>query len=381
MQLTLIEIILLSVLGTTFLHQLYFYIRYMGGCLRNKKREKKGKYTLLTQLPGVSVIVCARNEEENLQNYLSHILEQDYPTFEVIVINDGSTDDTPHILERYSRLYPNLHITFVPKEARIISSKKLGLTLGVKAAKYNHLLFTDADCVPAGKSWIRNIMTRYDENTDVVLGYGAYFKEKTLLNTLIQYDTFFHALQFLGMAEAGKPYMGVGRNLSYKKDLFIEKNGFGDTLHLISGDDDLFVNKVANKHNTRIVTTQESVTYSIPKTTWRDWIHQKKRHLRVSPYYTTKSKLQIGVEPITRGLFYLLIILCCACGTLYTVLGALTLWLLRYILQLTIINMSAKQLKQKYFGIEILFFDILLPLLNLHILFWEKRKKRTTLQW
>ena len=378
---TLTEIVLLSALTLSFLHQFYFYTRYMGGCLRNRKREKKEKHPLNPQTPGVSVIICAHNEADNLQNYLTHILEQDYPLFEVIVINDGSVDDTPHILEHYSRLYPHLRITFVPTGARIISSKKLGLTLGVKAAKYDYLLFTDADCTPAGKNWIREIMMRYDENTDLVLAYGAYFKEKTLLNRLIQYDTFFHALQFLGMAEAGKPYMGVGRNLSYKKELFITHNGFSNTLHLCSGDDDLFVNKVANKHNTRIVATPESITYSIPKTTWSDWLHQKRRHLHVSPYYNTKSKLLIGLEPLTRGAFYLLLILSLCLGGLYAALIALALWLLRYTFQLIIINLSAKRLKQKQFGLGILFFDILLPLLNLHILFWGRNKKKNKIQW
>ena len=378
---TLTEIVLLSALTLTFLHQLYFYTRYMGGCLRNSKREKKGKHPLNPQTPGVSVIICAHNEADNLQNYLTHILEQDYPLFEVIVINDGSIDDTPHILEHYHRLYPQLHITFVPTGARIISSKKLGLTLGVKAAKYDYLLFTDADCTPANKTWIREIMMRYDENTDIVLAYGAYFKEKSLLNRLIQYDTFFHALQFLGMAEAGKPYMGVGRNLSYKKELFIKNNGFSNTLHLCSGDDDLFVNKVANKHNTRIVATPQSITYSIPKNSWSDWLHQKRRHLHVSPYYNTKSKLQIGIEPLTRGAFYLLLILSLCLGGIYASLIALTLGLLRYSFQLIIINLSAKRLKQKQFSLGIIFFDILLPLLNLHMLVWGRSKKKNKIQW
>ena len=376
-----IDIILLSALGIPFLYQLYFYIRYMGGCLRNRRRERKQKHPLNTELPGVSVIICAHNEEENLLSFLTHVLEQDYPQFEVIVIDDESVDNTPYLLERYTRFYPNLRTTFVPQGARIVSSKKLGLTLGIKAAKYDHLIFTDADCVPAHKTWIREIMCRYTEGTEIVLGYGAYFTEKGILNKLIQYDTFFHALQYLGMAEAGKPYMGVGRNLSYKKSLFMETNGFSNTLHLPSGDDDLFVNKAANKHNTRIVATAESVTHSIPKTTWSDWLHQKRRHLHVSPYYTSKSKMQIGIEPLMRGIFYLLLIVCGVYGSMLTWLIAAGMLLLRFLCQMLVINISAKRLCQQGFGIGVLVYDILLPLINLHILLWGRSKKSNKLPW
>lgn len=381
MYLPLIDTILLATLGVLFFYQLYFYVRYIGGSVRNHKREKKGKHALSIGQPGVSVIICAHNEAYNLQTYLTYILEQDYPQYEVIVINDGSVDDTPYILDHYARIYPHLKITFVPQGARIISSKKLGLTLGVKAAKYDYLIFTDADCVPADKTWIKQIMSRYTDQIDIVLGYGAYFREKNILNTLIQYDTFFHALQYLGMAEAGKPYMGVGRNLSYKKDLFLTHNGFGNTLHLCAGDDDLFVNKAATKHNTRIVTTRESVTYSVPKDNWKDWIHQKKRHLHVSPYYNTKSKLRIGIEPLTRGAFYAVALACMIVGNMYTALAAAALLLLRYTYQSIIINLSAKQLGQKYFSIGILIYDIVLPLINLHILLWGRGKKKRNLQW
>ena len=148
------DIIIAGILILALVCQLYYYFRYINGSLRVNRRNKKGKQPISEAQPGVSVIICARNEEDNLRNYLSSILEQDYPTFEVIVINDESSDDTPVVLDRYARLYNNLHITFVPTGARIQSSKKLGLTLGVKAAKYDYLLFTDADCRPETSHWI-----------------------------------------------------------------------------------------------------------------------------------------------------------------------------------------------------------------------------------
>ena len=145
---------------------------------------------------------------------------------------------------------------FVPREARVMSTKKLALTIGVKAAHYDYLLMTDADCRPESRNWIREMMSGFicgGEQIEVVLGYGAYFEKNTLLSSLINYDTLFIGLQYLGMAAAGYPYMGVGRNLAYKKDTFFKNHGFRGLLNERSGDDDLFVNKVTTRYNTAIV--------------------------------------------------------------------------------------------------------------------------------
>lgn len=375
------DIIIGGILLLALVCQLYYYVRYINGSLRINRRYKKGKQPISEAQPGVSVIICARNEENNLRNYLSSILEQDYPTFEVIVINDESSDDTPVVLDRYARLYNNLHITFVPTGARIQSSKKLGLTLGVKAAKYDYLLFTDADCRPETSHWISSIMRHYTPGTEIVLGYGAYFREKGLLNKLIQYDTFFNGLLFLGMAASGKPYMGVGRNLSYTKALFERNKGFSGSLQLRSGDDDLFINKTATSSNTQIAIGEESVTWSEPKHTWREWLQQKRRHLYVSPYYSSASKLRIGTESFSRGLFYVAAIALLIVGTPYFKIGAAAALLVRYIVQLCIINASTSLYKQQKFGLGILFYDIFLPLFNLYILLGHHSRKSRRQHW
>lgn len=375
------DIIIGCLLFTAWVCQLYYYLRYMNGSLRINRRSKKGKLPLSEAKPGVSVIICARNEADNLRNYLPVILEQDYPTFEVIVINDESSDETPIILDRYARLYNNLHVTFVPEGAKIQSSKKLGLTLGVKAAKYDYLLFTDADCRPATRHWISSIVQHYTPGTEIVLGYGAYFKEKSVLNKLIQYDTFFNGLLFLGMAASGKPYMGVGRNLSYTKALFEQKKGFSGTLQLRSGDDDLFINKTATSSNTQIAIGEESVTWSEPKHTWKEWVQQKKRHLYVSPYYSTASKLRIGTESFSRALFYASAILLLAMGSFYFKIAAGVALLTRFIIQLSIINASTSLYKQRKFGLGILLYDIFLPLFNLYVLMGHNSKKSRRQHW
>ena len=219
---SLIELIAFGVLLLAFLYQLYFYVRYLNGVLRLRSGFNKNNVSFLTEQPPVSVIICAKDEADNLRKYLPFVPQQEYPDFEVIVINDGSTDETADLLRDLSKEYPNLRTTFVPVGANNLSTKKLGLTLGIKAAKNEMLLFTDADCMPEDKMWIARMARNFTDKTDFVLGYGAYLQKKTLLNRLITYDTLFIALQYMGMAIARKPYMGVGRNLAYRKQTFID---------------------------------------------------------------------------------------------------------------------------------------------------------------
>lgn len=370
---------LLGALALVMLYQCYFYLRYMTGVARWQRKHNAQPPVADADLPKVSVIVCARNEQTNLSDYLHTLLAQDYPCYEVIVVNDGSEDNTQQVLEQYAQQYHNLYVTFVPREARVLSSKKLALTIGIKAAHYDYLLLTDADCRPESRQWIREMMSAFvrgGEQTEVVLGYGAYFEKNTWLSSIINYDTLFIALQYMGMAAARHPYMGVGRNLAYKKDTFFQHDGFRGMLNERSGDDDLFVNKVTNRGNTVIVGSRESITWSPPKMTWQEWIHQKRRHLSVSHHYKTSSKLRLGMEPMTRGLLYALLIAVSIWGSGMAIGIAYGLWWLRLIMQMSVINTTAYRLGGRLFGIEIVAYDIVLPLISLWILATQRLHKR-----
>ena len=183
--------------------------------------------------------------------------------------------------------------------------KKFALTLGIKAAKYDYLLLTDADCYPRDKDWISS-MAQHFSNKTIVLGYGAYEKHKGLLNKLVRFDTFQVAMQYFSYALIGKTYMGVGRNLAYKKSLFFDNKGFATHLHLPSGDDDLFIKEVATSNNTAIGIAHSSHTLSVPKTTWKSWIRQKSRHLSTGVYYKSYHKIMLGLWTLSQALFWLL---------------------------------------------------------------------------
>ena len=375
---SVVELCLVGLLVLAFIYELYFYVRYMRIRQKNATSQTASIDTKPAQTaPGVSVLVCARNEAINLESYVQSLLTQDYPTFEVIVVNDGSQDNTRAVMDDYASQDQRVKHTFVPFGARMRSTKKLGLTLAAKAAQYDYLLLTDADCRPESKHWISEMMAPFaDDKTEVVLGYGAYFAENSLLNDLIQYDTLFNGLHYMGAAAVGKPYMGVGRNLAYRKQTFFEHGGFSDQMVERAGDDDLFVNKVATRDNTVVVNSRESITWSVPKTTWKSWVQQKRRHLSVSHAYKPATKDHLAKEPMARGLFYALVIALFALGEPLTMCAALLLFVARLMMQLIIINRGAKALGQPRIGFELVWYDIALPVLTL-ILMGPKKNKNT----
>jgi glycosyltransferase involved in cell wall biosynthesis len=235
------------------------------------------------------VVVCARDEAHNLVNNLPGVLVQQYSTtHEIVLVNDNSEDETKYLLEEFKKSFKNLNIVALTQEAKMISGKKFPLSIGIKSAKNETLLLTDADCVPASEHWMQLMQDGYDDNIEIVLGYGAYRKKPGILNKLIRFETFQTALQYFSYALAGLPYMGVGRNLSYKKDVFMRNKGFSSINQIPSGDDDLFINQVANKRNTAIVIDKDAHTISEPKTSFQEWMNQKYRHYTTSKYYKNK---------------------------------------------------------------------------------------------
>jgi len=244
----------------------------------------------------VSVIVCARDEAANITRNLPGVLVQNYrTTHEVIVVNDNSEDETKYILEEFQKSFRKLIVVPLTQEAKLIAGKKFPLSIGIKSAKNEIVLLTDADCIPASENWMYLMQDGFRDETEIVLGYGSYFKKPGLLNKLIRFETYHTALQYLSYALAGMAYMGVGRNLSYKKDLFFINKGFSALNQIPGGDDDLFINKVATKNNTAIVIDPEAHTMSEPKKKWSHWWSQKLRHYSTAKYYKPKFKLLLGL--------------------------------------------------------------------------------------
>lgn len=344
------EIIFVILCSITFI-QIFYYLFFFSRLAFFKTAIKNN-----TQTHPVSVIICARDEAANLAKNLPGSLVQAYSTtHEVIVVNDNSFDDSKYLLEEFERNFKHLKVVELKQEAKMIPGKKFPLSVGIKTAKYEIVLLTDADCVPSSEHWIEKIQESYDDSTEIVVGYGAYHKKKGLLNRLIRWETFHTALQYLSYALAGKPYMGVGRNLSYKKAIFFRHKGFSSFNHISSGDDDLFINTAATKNNTKINISPEAFTLSDSPNTWNQWVKQKRRHYSTAKYYKPLHQFLLGLYSLSHFLFFPLLITAVA---FYNWQWSLLVFSIRFIIQLIILYPCMKKLNEKDLFPFLLLLDI-----------------------
>ena len=294
------------------------------------------------ELPGVSVLVCAHDEETNLRELLPLLYAQDYPDFEVVVVDDRSNDGTYDYLLTEKDVQPKLHPVFVSQTPDYANGKKWGLTLGVKAAKNDWLLLTDADCRPESDQWLRQMAAGFTESQQFVLGYSPYRRAKGLLNAFIRFETLYVALQYLGFARAGLPYMGVGRNLAYRKSAFLKNKGFHDFFGITGGDDDLYVNRHAKGKTTQVQYGREALMWSEPETTWKAYFRQKKRHLSVGKLYRAGSRFLLGGLALSHTLVWLLGLVLWVFPSLYVPLAIA--WGSRILIQYLVFGLASRRL-------------------------------------
>jgi len=320
--------------------QLFYYLIVFG-----KFSFIKAKKNNLKKIP-ISVIVCAKNEEENVIKYIPLLAEQNYPDFEIVLIDDASSDETLEVFEAFEKQYNNIRLVKVANNEAFWGNKKFALTMGIKAATKEYLLFTDADCYPISNQWIAEMSSNFTMQKTIVLGFGAYEKiPKSFLNKIIRFETVLTALQYFSWARIGSPYMGVGRNLAYKREEFFKVDGYRDHLKIRSGDDDLFINQVATKKNTTICFTPESFTYSKPKTTFSSWFRQKRRHVSTAEFYKPFDKIQLGLFYGSQLLFIILPIILLSFNFQWiTVLGLIVF---RYIFTWITLGFAAGKLNEK----------------------------------
>ncbi|WP_308990559.1 glycosyltransferase [Mariniflexile litorale] len=356
---SLLDFVYYSFITVVFIQVIYYVFLFSKFAFIKQKKERTKK------IP-VSIIICAKNEAQNLKKFLPSIISQSYPDFEIVLINDASTDDTLDVIEAFAAENNNIKIVDVKNIEAFWGNKKYALTLGIKASKNDHLLFTDADCKPVSKYWIHNMSSHFNDEQTIVLGYGAYSKiEKSFLNKLIRFETLVTAVQYFSYAKVGIPYMGVGRNLAYTKKDFFKANGFINHLKVRSGDDDLFINQVATKNNTAICFSKNSFTQSIPKTSFKDWIKQKRRHISTAKYYKLKHKILLVLFYSTQLLFWFLAPILIIATYKWPIVVILVL--IRLILQYTIFGLSSKKLGEQDLIIMLPFLEVFLIITQLTI--------------
>jgi glycosyltransferase involved in cell wall biosynthesis len=338
---------------------------------------KKKKCDLST-IP-ISVIICAKNEAVNLRSFLPSIIKQNYKgSFEIVVINDRSTDETAEVIDEFSKTYDCIKVVTINDCESFWGNKKYALTLGIKAASHEHLLFTDADCKPKNDHWIQEMASNFSDSKRIVLGYGGYQKVKgSFLNKIIRYETILTAVQYFSYAKIGLPYMGVGRNLAYTKTDFFKVNGFIKHVDIKSGDDDLFINEVASSKNTTFNLEKESFTESVPKLSLKEWIIQKRRHISTASHYKTKHKAALGLFYISQIVFFILAVLLLIITEEKEAIFLLIS--IRYLIVLISLGMFSSKLLEKDLIIFLPFTEIILIFLQLYI--YLKNKTAAPVQW
>ena len=326
-----------------------------------------------TEKPPISIIIAARNDSDNLFANLPLILEQDYPNFEVIVVNHQSIDESYHIINAYKMKYPHLRMIEVERSKHIGVGKKLPLTLGIKSALHENLLFTDADCQPESNLWLQGMVDGFANNTQIVLGYGPYKEEEGFLNKVIRFDTIFIAMNYFSFAMAKMPYMGVGRNLAYTKTAFKSVSGFKSHYSISSGDDDLFVQEATKLNSYSIQLNPETHCYSTPKNSWKSWIDQKSRHYSTAGKYQVIKKALLGIYPLSLILlwFSFVILLLDKEYTLFTGFIFTGVIALKWFVQ----GRCFSKLKGKKFILSLPFFELFYALLQ-PVLYYTSEKPR-----
>lgn len=361
---------ILICLAVVLFTQIIYYFCVYGKLIFNKKKTTIAKTADNEDLPPVSVIIATKNEEFYLKDKLAFFLEQDYPEFEVIVVNDASTDDSEYILKAFSKIYPHLKVVNIVENVNKFRGKKFPISLGIKSAKYDHLVLSCADCEPRGFNWLRAMASHFDSKNSIVLGFGAYTKRKGLFNALLQYDNITTAMNYIGLALSGHAYRGDSKNIAYKKELFYSTSGFTKHYNITLGEDDIFIKDIATAKNITVAMEPESFVTSSSKRTFKDWKGEKKNRIATFRHYKTSTKILLNLLPTTTFLFYALAITLFVLSFPYQYL--ILALLLKFIPQTIIYFKACRRLDTKRIF-------IFAPLFEIYFLFFNARLRIVSL--
>ncbi|MEG1999383.1 MAG: glycosyltransferase [Bacteroidales bacterium] len=363
------ENMLIVILCIFFLIQCYYYCIVFLACSRYARRVRKGDVCFNTVQPAVSIIIYTKNNVDDLKCNLPEILKQKYPIFEIIIVNDGSVDDAKDYITRLKEKYNNLYHTYIPDEAHSLSRKKLAMTVGIKAAKYETVAFTDADCHPTSDMWIATMMRNFTTGIEVVIGNTSERSQKRE-NWYYSYYRLFFKLRFFCYALMHRPFMGEGTNLFFKKELFFACKGFSKHLAIQYGDDDIFTNEIMNKSNTRtefseealVITNYENGNESIKETRLRrDFT---KRFLK------TSAHIFFSFERFSDFMFYAAFIMTALRGVydnnLKITIIAGALFIIHYIMQAAVCHNASRTLNTPLNSSAILIYDIIRPFIDIY---------------
>ena len=382
MNLNALEIGLISILILCLIIQLFYYWIVLAKPYSYMKSIADGDLQIPTAQPPVSIIISIQKINTDLSRFLTNILEQDYPEFEVIVVTDGISNTDNEALTRLKNKHINLYLTHIPEDTRNISRKKLALTLGIKASKYDCLLFTEPDSLTRTKNWIFSMVRHFSKKKSIVLGFSAVVNLNSLFQKFMAFDYFFTNLQMISLALFNRPYAGNGRSMAYTKKHFMEQKGYVKHRILKRGEDDLFINEIASENNTAVELSANSVILT-EINDYRDWKRQKIDQMSTKRFYKRGPVAFWRLESFSRIIFFVAFITCFICGFPYKSTQdflfpciAIFCFIVRFSSQLIVINRVVERLQLEKFYFTILLFDVFQPFFNLYFFLYRLLKEK-----
>ena len=332
--------------------QIIYYLAFSSFLFRSKKNK-----TNTSEIP-ISVIIYTKNQAEKFLTFLPSILEQEYYKFEIVLINNASSDNTSVLLESYAKKHAHIKVINVENNEAFWGSKKYALTLGIKTAQYPNLLFTDTNCTLVSKHWISEMSKKFTTNKTIILGYKKYQKENSLSNIFIRYENLLKAIKCFGFTKLGSPFMAFGNNFGYQKSEFFKVKGFINHMKTNAGEADLFIKDAANKENTTFCISEKSFIKTAIPTSFSKWFAANKEEIVITKKYKFKHRFLLKFFTFSKILFY---VLATVLFFVYPYQIILPIVLAYFLLQYIIIGISAKKLKEP----QIIFF---LPFLEIGLL-------------
>lgn len=354
--------------AATFIQLLYFW-GFFSGLAFYKPRKRTETF------PPVSVVVTANNQYGDLQKNLQELLAQDYPDFEVVVVNDNSDDGSNELLEDLSRKYTSLKVVELKQSLNWFRGRKFPLSLGIKSAKNDLILLTDAGCTPQSKGWIKAMTGSFTPNSEIVLGYSSY-NTTSKINKWLRFAAFYDALLYLSMALKGLPFKGIGKNMGYSRELFYRNKGFSSHYVVSSGDDELFVNRASNRHNVAVEVSEEGLIKQVKKISFSSWLSVEKNRLKIRRFFNIRDRLLIRIFSFSSFAFYGLFVLLILLKAPLIIVALI--FSLRFISMMLISAFAQKRLSEKKLLLLSPIFELFLILIDFFIwitLFFNRKKK------
>lgn len=285
-----------------FFVQMYYYLVVYGGLPRF--RNNRGIRSDIPSPPVSVVVVVRENSYYFIENYLPLLLSQQYDEFEVVVVDCSYSEEIGTLLRETSLSVPNLHVTAIKQQLHYEHSTKLALTVGIKACRHEHIVFTTADSYPASDRWL-SLMAKGFICGDIVIGYCGIEPAGGLANRLMRCSRLIRSVRYLSAATRGRAYRGVAQNIGYTKTLYFESRGYTH-LNMNIGDDDLFIQKIATADNVSVVMNPHAAVRQVQYGGVRAWCAVRKFLSHAFRYYPGRVKRSVGGELASRFLFFAL---------------------------------------------------------------------------